>query len=313
MSTAEYAEHRYWERRYEQEPTDYDWLLSFADLADLIREFVRESDALLVPGCGNAPFSPDLYDGGFCNQTAIDFSKVVIDQMRARYGRDGSVKQTLIDFQVMDARHLDFADEIFDAVLDKSLIDTIICSGDDRTVSEMLRECCRVLKPGGIHIILSLNRKAEVERQIRASHMVQHMAIFLIQVNNPRFMEGVPATCNFIRKFTVVVGQKHGGRPIDVEERLQKFHSPATAEELRQMQELMRTFEVDMSTVFKQLQGEHDESAALAPGGSRSNDPLTNDRHFLQPVPSAAKRLLACCWCCPRRRREAPKTDDDII
>ena len=80
MSTAEYAEHRHWERRYEQEPTDYDWLLSFADLADLIREFVRESDALLVPGCGNAPFSPDLYDGGFCNQTAVDFSSVVIDQ-----------------------------------------------------------------------------------------------------------------------------------------------------------------------------------------------------------------------------------------
>ena len=39
---------------------------------------------IMVPGCGNAEFSEDLYDAGFENQVNIDISEVVIKQMAER-------------------------------------------------------------------------------------------------------------------------------------------------------------------------------------------------------------------------------------
>lgn len=53
----------------------------------------------------------------------------------------------------------------FDAVVDKSMIDTLLC-GDkaEERVMGMLREAERVLKPGGIYIGFSLHTGEEVAK-----------------------------------------------------------------------------------------------------------------------------------------------------
>ena len=63
--------------------------------------YVKKNDLVLIPGCGNAPFSPvrselisgawhfdlsstrlqDMYDAGFVYQVCLDTSTVVVDQM----------------------------------------------------------------------------------------------------------------------------------------------------------------------------------------------------------------------------------------
>ena len=45
---------------------------------------------MLVPGCGDAPFSVDAFNDGYRHQLGVDNSKAVIDMMAARTrGMDG--------------------------------------------------------------------------------------------------------------------------------------------------------------------------------------------------------------------------------
>ena len=55
--------------------------------------------SILIVGCGNAPFSEDLYDDGFTNITNNDISEVVIDIMSKR-NKD---KRPKMKWLVMDA------------------------------------------------------------------------------------------------------------------------------------------------------------------------------------------------------------------
>ena len=41
------------------------------DVADVTNTLISTKDRLLLPGCGNAPFSPDMYDAGYKNQVCL--------------------------------------------------------------------------------------------------------------------------------------------------------------------------------------------------------------------------------------------------
>lgn len=59
---------------------------------------------------------------------------------------------------MQNVRALDFADESFDCTVDKSTMDCLYCCDDSREAcKDMVRECYRVLKPGGVHVSLSLH------------------------------------------------------------------------------------------------------------------------------------------------------------
>ena len=53
---------------------------------------------ILIVGCGNSPLSEELYDEGYCNQVNIDYSSVVIDQMRKR----NKEKRPLMVYETID-------------------------------------------------------------------------------------------------------------------------------------------------------------------------------------------------------------------
>ena len=82
-SNEEYGESEYWDDRFAQEPS-YEWLLTFEEVAAQMTPFLKSSDKILVVGCGNSNFSADLYDAGFTNVVNIDFSSIVIENMRER-------------------------------------------------------------------------------------------------------------------------------------------------------------------------------------------------------------------------------------
>lgn len=46
---------------------------------------MRKDDNILMVGCGNSRLSEDMFDDGFTTLTNIDVSRVVIEQMIARY------------------------------------------------------------------------------------------------------------------------------------------------------------------------------------------------------------------------------------
>lgn len=75
-------------------------------------------------GCGNSKLSEQLYNIGYKNIINIDFSTFVIDQMNHKYKEICPEMQ----FLEMDACEMTFENSSFDFVIDKGLIDSILCS-----------------------------------------------------------------------------------------------------------------------------------------------------------------------------------------
>jgi len=108
-------------------------------------------------GCGNAPFSPDMmFKGGHKNIINIDISDVVIEQQKLLYPQQ--------QWMVMDVLNLDFETNKFTIVIDKSLIDTLLCYSDSgKCCSKMIEEIYRIMATGSRYITFSLHSLEEAE------------------------------------------------------------------------------------------------------------------------------------------------------
>ena len=79
----EYGKKEYWDDRFTNE-REFEWLVSYRDVASQLKPFLRTDNRILVVGCGNSSFSADLYDDGYQRICSLDYSQVVIDAMRKR-------------------------------------------------------------------------------------------------------------------------------------------------------------------------------------------------------------------------------------
>jgi len=152
----------YWDDRYANWATSpYDWIFEWRHVKNLVDLFVNHADLILVPGCGNAPFSGDMFDAGYHNQINIDLSEVAIKVMKEI---NETTRPALAESSVvMNAVDTCYQDGSFDSVIDKSLIDTTVCMANGKaTTRKFVREMCRILKRGGIYITMSLHKWDEI-------------------------------------------------------------------------------------------------------------------------------------------------------
>lgn len=151
----------YWDARFQQEEK-YDWLVTYAQVRASLLPHLRQNPAqrILVVGCGNSTFSADLYDDGFHNITNIDFSSVVIDNMRAAHEKQRPEMQWV----TMDMCAMTFPADSFDLVLDKAAMDALLVDEGDcwdpepRVVDDVHRMCeamARVVTPTGLCLQIS--------------------------------------------------------------------------------------------------------------------------------------------------------------
>lgn len=105
----------------------------------------------------------EMYDAGFRKVTNVDISSVVVNQMMAR---NQQIRPGL-QWRVVDITRMpEFADQSFDVVLDKSIIDTMACNVNaSQMIGAYLREALRVLRPGGALLCVSLAPRLEYLRQ----------------------------------------------------------------------------------------------------------------------------------------------------
>lgn len=175
-----YDKLEYWSKRYTTDfPEPFDWLVAWKDLKEVVDAVVpNKASRILILGCGNAPFSPEMWEAGYQNLVNIDLCEEVIDLQQQRHPQ--------LVWKVMDARDLQFSDESFDVVVDKSTIDTLMCFNDGKKcVHQMLLESRRVLRPGGRYICISLHSEEEVLEFVTA----QDWGIRHCSIRNPKFEE----------------------------------------------------------------------------------------------------------------------------
>jgi len=180
-SSRPYGSPSYWDKRYSEEG-EFDWLCSYADVAPLIERLVPRAARILMAGAGSAPFSPDLYRAGYRDILNADTSAVCMDRMRQRYPEQR--------WEVLDCMDLKTVpDGSMDAVIDKSLIDTLLCyENSGACVQRMLLEAERVLGPGGRYVALSLHSKEDVLRFFDGAR--HEWTLESARIRNPRWDEG---------------------------------------------------------------------------------------------------------------------------
>lgn len=81
---------------------------------------------LSVSGCGNSSLSEDMYRDGFHNITNIDYSSVVVDNMKNRSAEARSMR-----WLVMDIKDLKFESGSFDIVIEKATLDALLVAERD--------------------------------------------------------------------------------------------------------------------------------------------------------------------------------------
>jgi SAM-dependent methyltransferase len=119
----------------------------------------RGSPRILNLGCGTSALPKELHGAGFAAVTSVDISASCIAKMRREYPAKTFPG---LEWGVEDALALSFPDASFDVVLDKATSDVFMAEKDvparDANVSRMFAEGWRVLRPGGLFIIITRYR-----------------------------------------------------------------------------------------------------------------------------------------------------------
>ncbi|CAB9527693.1 Endothelin-converting enzyme 2 [Seminavis robusta] len=130
---------------------------------------------VLVLGCGNSAFGANLFEAGWRggNQSdrqrfvQVDFSPVVIDQMKARYNDEyyrgvlGNTNNSKahMEFLCCDVTQapLPFENGSFDLIICKGVFDAVLCSaGSVFNIRRMVKECIRLLNDdGGVLMVVT--------------------------------------------------------------------------------------------------------------------------------------------------------------
>lgn len=133
---AAYKLQDYWDERYTKEE-NFEWCKSYDDFKGLMHEHVRNSDRILMLGCGNSALSEQMYQDGYRNIVNIDFSSVVIENMKRKC-------QHLVemDWLVMDIADMTFPLNSFDVVIEKATLDALMVEEKDLwNPSQKVRNC----------------------------------------------------------------------------------------------------------------------------------------------------------------------------
>lgn len=147
-----YGTKAYWDRMYAgsgELPADaHSWYCGFEELRPFWAELVPRTSAVLVPGVGNDRALGALYDAGWWELTAFDYSAGAVERARALLG------ERPVALLRADARELPFGAASFDAVLDKGALDAVDLAGDG-SLDAAVAELSRVVRPGGVVVSVS--------------------------------------------------------------------------------------------------------------------------------------------------------------
>lgn len=85
----------------------------------------------------------------------------------------------------MNCLELEYENEFFDFIIDKSTIDALICGKQAyKRTAQMLKECQRVLKTGGYYICVSFGQPLSRELHFKRPHLKFNLQT--IKIEDPK-------------------------------------------------------------------------------------------------------------------------------
>ena len=171
MLTSAYGKIEMWEERYQKEKEQFDWLQRYmppmgnTPMRDLIVNLAGNTARVLIPGCGISRMAEEMFDDGYTNITSIDYSYSAIKFQMDTY----KVEYPSLVFKQMDARNMvEFKDKQFDIIVDKSLLDAVICSDGKLTnVRLLMDEMYRVLSDTGTYVCISHGKESQRKKYMK--------------------------------------------------------------------------------------------------------------------------------------------------
>jgi ubiquinone/menaquinone biosynthesis C-methylase UbiE len=94
----------------------------------------------------------------------VDINEGAIESARSNFGRED------VGFRVMDAERLDFENGCFDTVTISASLHHL------SNIPQVLREMVRVLKPGGLFILIEMHQDGQTEAELTSVYLHQWVA-----------------------------------------------------------------------------------------------------------------------------------------
>ena len=167
---ANYGKVEYWEDRYQKDKEQFDWLqryyppLGNSLMREMINTHVPQTAQVLIVGCGSSRMTEEMYEDGYQNITSIDLSYSAVKLQQEEYKE----RYSNLTFKQMDVRNLQFKDGTFDAVIDKGLLDAMVCTdGSKGNTESMLKEIHRVLAPTGTYICVTHGKEDQRKKYLK--------------------------------------------------------------------------------------------------------------------------------------------------
>lgn len=159
QDVSQYGEDSYWEKRYADKTTTFEWFVSLEDamgqypmLRGILESRVQMKAKVLEIGCGTSGLCEALWDLGFREIDAIDNQPKAIEFCQSRQGPSRHIR-----FHVADMMQLkEFKDASVDLVVDKGALDALVCRGGT-DLAKCGAELWRLLRPKETSLLLVLS------------------------------------------------------------------------------------------------------------------------------------------------------------
>eukprot|EP00472_Partenskyella_glossopodia_P006339 CAMPEP_0197524116 /NCGR_PEP_ID=MMETSP1318-20131121/8882_1 /TAXON_ID=552666 /ORGANISM="Partenskyella glossopodia, Strain RCC365" /LENGTH=217 /DNA_ID=CAMNT_0043076995 /DNA_START=83 /DNA_END=736 /DNA_ORIENTATION=+ len=134
-----------------------EWYLDLDIVIEALEKYTpqtfQKSKRILHSGTGTSELPFLLRKAGYERQVGIDFSQSCISSLNALV----TTESQSLNFSKMDVKDLDFKDDEFDLIIDKGTLDCVMLNDEKEVgIVSYLKECHRVLKPGGQLAVFSL-------------------------------------------------------------------------------------------------------------------------------------------------------------
>lgn len=220
--TKKYSDVNYWNKRYESED-HFEWLgLGHEPLLDemehMLSSFPRDTPILIL-GCGNSRLSADLLQRGFTDILSTDYSRICIQNQRAKY-----IHEPRLKWDIMDMTQIPLADQSFFIVIEKATLDGFLAHEpspwrvSDETkklLDTCLKEISRILKPQGLFLSITFRQP-----HFRLPILAQKDFVWNVCVNEVispnsfhfyiyQMTKGQPLDLNGLEHFLKIGGESH--------------------------------------------------------------------------------------------------------